>query len=279
MRLLVCTDLDRTLVPNGLEPESPDARKWFRRIALLPEITLAYVTGRDKQLVEDGIREYELPIPDFVIADVGSSIYGCSGHEWRLFPGWQTHISRGWKQTTLSDLVQLVDEFPELRLQEESKQKAFKLSYYTPPSAANHKDLQIRLQNRLQENNIAASLTWSLDEAANTGLLDILPVGAGKRNAIEFLMKKNGFHLDSTVFSGDSGNDLPVLISPIPSTLVCNASVEVKQEVQRLARNLGTADSLYLARGGFEGMNGNYAAGIVEGVCHYHPEILNLMEK
>ena len=121
------------------------------------------------------------------------------------------------------------------------------------------------MQNRLQENNIAASLTWSLDEAANTGLLDILPVGAGKRNAIEFLMKKNGFHLDNTVFSGDSGNDLPVLISPIPSTLVRNASVEVKQEVQRHARNLGTADSLYLARGGFKGMNGNYAAGIVEG--------------
>ena len=279
MRLLVCTDLDRTLVPNGFEPESPDARKWFRRIALLPEVTLAYVTGRDKQLVRDGIREYELPIPDFVIADVGSSIYACSGREWRLFPGWQTHLSRGWMQTTRSDLVQLLDEFPELRLQEESKQKAFKLSYYTPPMAANHKDLQIRLQKRLQDNNIAASLTWSLDEAANAGLLDILPVGAGKRNAIEFLMKKNGFHLDNTVFSGDSGNDLPVLISPIPSTLVCNASVEVKQEVQRLARNLGTEHSLYLARGGFEGMNGNYAAGIVEGVCHYHPEILNLMEK
>ena len=277
MRLLVCTDLDRTLVPNGGEPESPDAREWFTRMVKLPEVTLAYVTGRDQQLVRDAIREYDLPIPDFVLADVGSSIYVCNDHEWSLFPGWQAHIAQGWESTTRSGLVLLLDEFPELRLQEESKQNTFKLSYYAPVSTK-QKDLQIALQKRLQDNNIEASLIWSVDEAADSGLLDILPAGAGKRYAIEFLMGENGFYLDNTVFSGDSGNDLPVLISPIPSTLVCNATIDVKQEAQHLARNLGTEQSLYLARGGFEGMNGNYAAGIVEGVCHYHPEILNLME-
>ena len=29
-RLLLCTDLDRTLIPNGPQPESPRARAAFR---------------------------------------------------------------------------------------------------------------------------------------------------------------------------------------------------------------------------------------------------------
>jgi HAD superfamily hydrolase (TIGR01484 family) len=277
MRLLVCTDLDRTLVPNGRQPESPGARKWFKKLAALPEVTLAYVTGRDQQLVRDAIREYDLPIPHFVLADVGSSIYVCSDREWISFPGWQAHIAQGWEQTTQSRVVLLLDEFPELRLQEESKQNTFKLSYYAPVST-NYNDLQVALRKRLQDNNIEATLIWSLDEAANAGLLDILPARAGKRYAIEFLMEKKSYRLDNTVFSGDSGNDLPVLVSPIPSTLVCNATIDVKQEAQHLVSNLGTEQSLYLARGGFEGMNGNYAAGIMEGVCYYHPELLNLLE-
>lgn len=277
MRLLVCTDLDRTLVPNGREPESPGARIWFSRLAALPEVTLAYVTGRDQQLVRDVIREYDLPVPDFVLADVGSSIYVCNDGEWISFPGWQAHIAQSWEQTTQSRLVRLLDEFPELRLQEENKQNTFKLSYYAPVSTKD-KDLLATLQKRLQDNNIEARLIWSLDEAANAGLLDILPARAGKRYAIEFLMAKKGYRLDNTVFSGDSGNDLPVLISPIPSILVCNATISVKQEALHFARELGTEQSLYLAQGGFEKMNGNYSAGIMEGVCYYHPEILNLLD-
>jgi len=272
MRLFICTDLDRTLVPNGSEPESPGARKWFRSLAALPEVTLAYVSGRDEQLVRDAVEEYDLPVPDFVIADVGSSIYVCNGNEWIFDQQWQAHIAEGWERITPAYLTLLLSEFPELRPQEQSKQSDFKLSCYVPLEV-NEKELMADLQQRLEGDSIAASLIWSVDEAANTGLLDILPIRASKRHAIEFLMEKNGFQLDNTVFSGDSGNDLPVLISPICSTLVCNAPIKLKHEAEHLARNLGTGKALYLARGGFEKMNGNYAAGILEGVVHYHPEI------
>ena len=75
------------------------------------------------------------------------------------------------------------------------------------------------------------------------------------------------------MFSGDSGNDLPVLISPIPAILVNNASPELKAEAVQLANKAGTAAALYLAQGGFLDMNGHYAAGILEGIAHYHPSI------
>jgi len=34
------------------------------------EVILTYVTGRDEQLVKNAIEEYQLPEPDYVIADV-----------------------------------------------------------------------------------------------------------------------------------------------------------------------------------------------------------------
>jgi len=80
-RFLLCTDLDRTLIPNGAEPESPSARERFRQLAGHEEITLAYVSGRHKALIEQAIAEFDLPLPDFAIADVGTTIYqiGTSG--------------------------------------------------------------------------------------------------------------------------------------------------------------------------------------------------------
>ena len=73
--LLIATDLDRTLLPNGAEPESPGAREMFARLVSRPEVTLAFVSGRHRELVEDAIEEFSLPQPDFVIGDVGTSIY------------------------------------------------------------------------------------------------------------------------------------------------------------------------------------------------------------
>jgi len=277
MRLLICTDLDRTLLPNGLAPESPDARAWFCELAALPEITLVYVTGRDRKLVHDAIEKYSIPMPDFVIGDVGSSIYTCHQREWQFWPDWHANIAPDWRDYGHSDIVNLLDGITGLQLQEESKQNTYKLSYYTHIHT-NYQELLAGLQKKLQRNNIETSLIWSVDEPAGKGLLDVLPACATKRHAIEFLMEKQGYGLDNTVFSGDSGNDLPVLISPIPSILVKNASDDVKREVQHMATTEGTENSLYLAQGGYKGMNGNFAAGIIEGLVHYHPEITALLE-
>lgn len=81
-----------------------------------------------------------------------------------------------------------------------------------------------------------------------------------------------GFTLENTVFSGDSGNDLEVLSSPVKAILVANATAELKQTAQRQAGKSGYSAALYLARGGCLGMNGNYSAGILEGIIHYMPQ-------
>ena len=277
IRLLLCTDLDRTLLPNGPQAESTGARDKFRQLALQPGVTLVYVTGRDRKLVEDAIDEYRLPQPDYVIADVGSTIYEIQQHDWRHWDKWQQEISPDWAGRSHDDMHSLFSSSLLLKLQEDTKQNTYKLSYYVPLEA-DHETLMSEMHATLVNMKIRASLIWSIDELAGTGLLDVLPASANKRHAIEFLMKQLGFDLSNTVFAGDSGNDLAVLTSPISSVLVANASADVRDEAKQMALNLGEMDALYFARGGFLGMNGNYSAGILEGVAHYMPETTDLID-
>jgi HAD superfamily hydrolase (TIGR01484 family) len=270
-RILICTDLDRTLLPNGSQPESPQARKYFTRLMSRPEITLAYVSGRNRELVEEAIRDYCLPLPDWVIGDVGTTIYQLHDKEWRHWSAWEQEIAPAWCGLTSTDLRPLFADLPNLRLQEESKQNRFKLSYYLA-LPMDILALQPEMTRRLRMRGIAASLIFSSDEPASIGLLDVLPERATKLHAMEFLMRRQGFELSGTVFAGDSGNDLPVLTSAIPSVLVANASNEVTDQAKNQAREQGTLSSLYLAQGKFLGMNGNYSAGILEGINHYLPE-------
>ena len=95
-RILICTDLDRTLLPNGGAPESPQARTIFSALVSRPEVSLAYVSGRHKELVEEAIAEYQLPQPDFVIGDVGTSLYEVGAHGWHASEAWADEIAPDW---------------------------------------------------------------------------------------------------------------------------------------------------------------------------------------
>ena len=276
--ILICTDLDRTLLPNGRQPESPGARATFTRMVSRPEVTLAYVSGRHRELVKDAIRDYQLPLPDWVIGDVGTTIYQVRTGEWLHCSEWEQDIAADWRGLTANDLRPLFTDLPSLRLQEEAKQNRYKLSYYLP-SQTNIDALQQEMMRRLNALKVAASLIYSVDEASSTGLLDVLPARATKLHAVEFLMQHQGFDHANTVFAGDSGNDLPVLASAIQSVLVANAGCEVVEQVKTQALQQGTMAAFYLAQGGFLGMNGNYSAGILEGIAHYHPDIRLWMEE
>src|SRR5690606_36976731 len=124
---------------------------------------------------------------------------------------------------------------------------------------------------------VKARIIYSFDELRGVGLLDVLPKNASKLHALQWLMNLCSISIDEVVFSGDSGNDLEVLASTIPAVLVANATDEVKALAQQLANQAGSSDQLYLAQGGFQGMNGCYSAGILEGIAHYHPGTIGWM--
>lgn len=276
-RLLICTDLDRTLLPNGSSLESTQARPLFSALVSRPEIVLAYVSGRDKALVQEAIVEYKLPSPDFVIGDVGTTIYSVSAEAWQEWPQWADEIAPDWAGRENKALHGLFGPISGLTLQESAKQNRFKLSYYLP-MALDLPPLLAEMRRLLALHDIRAELIYSVDESKHVGLLDVLPASATKFHAVVFLMQALGINWDHAVFAGDSGNDLPVLTSAVKSVLVANASTEVREEAKQLAQLHNTENALYLARGGFMGMNGNYSAGILEGVAHYLPQTQQWMK-
>ena len=272
MRLLLCTDLDRTLLPNGPQPESELARERFRLLVTRQEVTLVYVTGRDMLLVQQAIKSFQIPQPDFIIADVGSTIYRVDGGDWQNWQAWNDAIVGDWRGKTHADLQASLGEFRDLRLQEYAKQNTHKLSFYVP-LYIDHVSLIDKINSHFEQQGIRTNLIWSIDEQTSKGLLDILPASAGKYHAIEFLMRQLQFGLNETVFAGDSGNDISVMVSPIHSVLVANASDDVRKLAAVQAEAEHQQQSIYMARGDYLGMNGNYSAGILEGVTHYMPEL------
>ena len=275
--LLLCTDLDRTLLPNGAQPESPQARALFANLAKHDALDLVYVTGRDQARVRQAINEYAIPLPDFLITDVGTRILKSIQGEWEPLNAWRDVIAPDWQNVTASELRALLSGMDHLSAQEDSKQSEFKLSYYVPLDTEKTALLDT-LKTELQKHKVRANLIWSVDEPAGLGLLDILPISATKYHALVFLMQQTGHSKDNTLFAGDSGNDLEILCSEIPSVLVANASDEVRSEALSMAAQSGHMQSLYIAQGGFLGMNGNYSAGILEGFAHFYPHLQHWLD-
>ncbi len=275
-KILLCSDLDRTILPNGPQPESPRALEILVHLAAREELTLAYVSGRSEALLKKAVSDHSLPLPGYAIGDVGTTIYEPL-KDWQPWQDWAEEIGRDWHGKSREDLAGLFAHLDELTPQEDEKQNTFKLSYYAS-STLDPITLKNTLAALLEQAGVQASIIWSIDEQKDVGLVDIIPERATKDHAIRFLMEKKGFAHERTVFAGDSGNDMEALTSGLHSVLVKNARDEVREEAMRIMEERGMRHRLYLARGDFLGMNGNYCAGVLEGLAHFLPETREWMD-
>ncbi len=259
------TDMDRTIIPNGPQPEPPGALSRFRAFCKQLDIQLVYTTGRDCSLVQSAIEQYALPLPDYLITDVGSLIYRSNGsqrEEWTL---WTETIANDWPGRGREDIVRKLSSIDSLRLQEPEKQNRHKVSYYVPTTI--HIDqVSARIEEQLGILDMSSNLIWSIDESSDIGLLDILPRSANKLAAIEFIYPQLGYSIQDILFAGDSGNDLPVLTSRIRSILVGNATEDIREQSMTLSEQNGTMGALYIA-------DEYYSDGVLEGVRHWFPEM------
>ena len=277
-KALICSDLDRTIIPNGYQKESALARPVFRRLAEHSNISLAYVSGRDKKLILDAIEEFYLPMPDYAIGDVGTTFYRIINGNWQLSDDWSDEIGQDWKGLAGGKLSEFLEDMAEIRLQEPEKQKHYKVSFYADQNV-DHQRLIKNIRGVLAEKGVPASIIWSVDEISANGLLDIIPPRANKLHAIQFLMQQEHFPEDRTVFAGDSGNDMDVLTSGLQTILVKNATEDIREDALKKLSEKNLTNRLYLPQGNLFGMNGNYAAGLMEGLVHFIPETGELIAK
>lgn len=278
---LLCTDLDRTLLPNGAQPESALARPVLWQLLRSQDMALAYVSGRDLGRIRQAIADYALPEPDAIVADVGTSIHVPVEGDWQLDERWQSQIGVDWNGRDSDGIGRALEHMPHLQAQEPDRQTRYKRSYYLPRDV-DVDDLTKQLQSRLQSMGVHASLVFSDDPEKAVQLLDILPVHATKLEAVLHIQSLLGVENSDCLFSGDSGNDVTALASHLQSVTVANADAATRQAVLDLSRHNGTEKGSYQAEGGLalaEGrmLNGNYAAGIVEGLVHFNPQWQQLL--
>jgi len=260
--LILATDMDRTLIPNGIQ-EYDGSMGIFKNIIDKEKIPLIYVTGRNLRLIDEAISEYNLPMPDYLVAEVGTMIYEQKGGKFIVDNGWIDHIE---KVTMDWDVVRfrlLLRSVLGIYIQEEEKQNQFKLSYYIK-NLGMAKQIVKDVKKIINVVCKDAVIVYSVDETTNTGLLDILPKKATKVSGLEFLRKKFKVKKEEIVYCGDSGNDLLPLTFGYRSILVRNAIDEVKEEVKKNC----DSNKLYIAKG-YKNLNGYYVSGIIEGLIRF----------
>jgi sucrose-6-phosphatase len=246
---LFVTDLDNTLVGDLDALNELNDRLRFCRESYNTRIL--YTTGRSRSLYHQLVLEQDLLMPDFLVASVGTEIYGESGSLDRLWSQ-QLMKRRDGKYRWDRDKVESIASFfVELLPQQYSEQRPFKISYTLPDRLA----LRVLplLRDSLYSQGFDVELVYSGGQD-----LDILPYGAGKGKAMNFLQNRWGINPLKTIVCGDSGNDVSLFCSGLErGIIVGNARPELLDWHDR-----NPMPHRYLAQA-------SYASGILEGFTHF----------
>ena len=234
------SDLDGTLV-DGKDTTGLDAlRNWI--IENRTNVVFGIASGRNLEITKSAIENYGIPSPDVIICSVGAEIYYTD----RFIPdlGWESHIDHQWKR---AELQKELSNFPGIRLQEEAAQWQFKLSYYVNDSF--NDDRMADLHKFIDDKKLNARIALT-----DSRYLDILPVRAGKGNAVRYLSYKWKVPIERFITAGNSGNDIDMLSGKTKGIVVSNFSPELS--------GLRGNKSVYFS-------NTPLSKGVMEGIEHY----------
>jgi HAD superfamily hydrolase (TIGR01484 family) len=260
--LMLASDLDGTLIPTDVDDARAEEIRTFRDVMGSRGLTLAYVTGRGRDLALKGIQRVGLPLPDVLVCDVGTSVWvRRDGHDaWFVDEAYQQRMREALGGIARADIVGSIGALEGLELQEPPKQTDFKISYYVAPERLDA--LRDNVGERLAGFPVPPKAIWSHDPYSGRMLLDVLPRNVAKHVALGHLREQHGHALDEIVYAGDSGNDFDALLSGHPAIVVANAPEVLKEQIRQEARAAGTLDRVYFAERPFAG-------GVIEGLRHF----------
>jgi HAD superfamily hydrolase (TIGR01484 family) len=244
---ILATDLDGTLIPlEGNEANRKDLRQLTEEIDR-HRVPLLFVTGRHFESVTAVMDQHRLPEPDWVICDVGTSIYerNDSG-KFAIVNSYYQHLRDRIASLSIKQLQKELEPIPELRLQEAEKQGPYKLSFYTVSEILD--DAVRSVQRRLDDIDAPYSMIASIDPFTNDGLVDLLPRNVSKAYALAWWVDHTKLSPDAIVFAGDSGNDVAALTAGYRAIVVANADKKVAEAVRESHLRAGWSGRLHIAR-------------------------------
>ena len=215
---LFATDLDGTMFNERTTQTELQKKSVVKLKQYLSEnkIPTVFISGRNIQEVEDVTKKYNLPIPDYIAADVGTQIYTRKNNKWQSYSPWQNKLEKYWPADDTKKIHTLLTKIKGMEPQEDFRQSRFKISYYYTTDKTS-----IDVYKWLKPQIDALGIKVKLLVSGNSKLfIDFLPINGAKDAALEFLTNKLGANIKNTYFSGDSGNDEPALLSPADTAFV-----------------------------------------------------------
>lgn len=187
--MLLATDLDGTFLAGDAETRL----RLYQLIADNPEIKLAFVTGRGLENVIPLLSDPTIPVPDYIICDVGGTVV--EGVTRQPVQPLQAAIDAVWPgERTVADAMAQFD-----RLERQDVPQQRRCSYFCSTADVRHSLAGIEAA----ATGLGCEVLYSAER-----YLDILPRGVNKGSTLKALVGHLGLHPDEVVVAGDTLNDL-----------------------------------------------------------------------
>ncbi|XZE18112.1 HAD-IIB family hydrolase [Pirellulaceae bacterium SH449] len=263
---------DRSETTKAVSTSLEEQKIALQRLSLLHAqgaFQLIYITGRDEQSVMQCMSDEQLPSPEFIFCDVGTTLLQrTSGFDqdsqaptiYERVTAYHKELEAITSGLLARDLGGTLPAMPKTQLQESHKQGIFKRSYYCQQQDLD--DVTMLIRRHLAKGNLPYQVIGSIDPFNGDGLIDLLPAGTNKGFALKWWTSSFKMPWDSVVFAGDSGNDMAAFKTGVRSIVVGNAPQPVIKEIRDYHQSCGTMSNLFLTQ--------RFAtAGVWDGSIHF----------
>ena len=231
--LVLATDLDGTFLGGT----SSSREQLYSLLRNNSNICLIFVTGRGRESVQELFNDPLLPRPDFIIGDVGASIFEGDGVQ--PVEPLQSKIDALWPGD--EEIQKRIDHLPGLIKQTVPLNN--RRSYFV-------EDFNIVEEVRKQLKDLQCEVIYSANR-----FLDILPRGVNKGSTLTLLVNHLGQDRSDVLVAGDTLNDLSLFQTEFKGVAVGNSEPELLEAVAGFS-------STYIA-------SDTGAGGILEALSHF----------
>lgn len=211
---ILATDLDGTFL-GGTETECKRFYAWLE--ANRARIGLIFVSGRDPGFIRNLVRSGDVPRPDYVVADVGTTIAALDEHT-HVAPiaALEEDIAQAWGlaghmvQSALLGVSGLKPQSGVFR---------YRASYDLDPESFDPRAIRI-----VEELGLDALVS-------DNRYFDVLPRGVSKGPSLLRLIAHLGASPERVLVAGDTLNDLSMLTSGLPAVAVGNSEPALLAEL------------------------------------------------